>query len=390
LNLEPRTAKSDLPVVASYCATFLKPEMLHIYRQITSLRRVRPIVLAQKREEAERFPFQDLYLVRTPKSRFLRRIWFRQIVRRPWRIPRSEVRALREILKTNNARLLHIYFGHIATLLRPLIEQGPALVSFHGADIGVDLEKPAYRSATVEMLGAVRGVLVRSESLRAGLIELGCSPEKIQIQRTGIPLEEFPFRERSSPRDGAWNLLQAGRLIEKKGVETSLRAFARFRQAFPVATFTIAGEGPLLEPMRQLTRELKIENAVQFSGFVSQEQLRALFYASHLFLHPSETGRDGNQEGVPNAILEAMATGLPVFATLHGGIPEAVENGVSGILVEERDYESLGKALITAVKSPDQLSLLGRAAAENVAKNFDQREQTRRLEEIYLREIARR
>ena len=77
---------SDVPVVASYCATFLKPEMLHIYRQITSLRRIRPVVVAQKRENEERFPFQDIRVVKKPPWHFLRRIWFKQIVDRPWQI----------------------------------------------------------------------------------------------------------------------------------------------------------------------------------------------------------------------------------------------------------------------------------------------------------------
>jgi colanic acid/amylovoran biosynthesis glycosyltransferase len=122
---------------------------------------------------------------------------------------------------------------------------------------------------------------------------------------------------------------------------------------------------------------------------MSQEKLRELFYEAHIFLHPSETGSDGNQEGVPNSMLEAMASGLPVFATRHGGIPEAVENNVSGILVNERDHRALGDALIDCAKDSARLVAMGRAASESVAKNFSQTEQTCRLEEIYLREIGR-
>jgi colanic acid/amylovoran biosynthesis glycosyltransferase len=377
-------------VVASYCATFLKPEMLHIYRQITSLRRVRPVVIAQKRENADRFPFQNIRVVKKPALHFLRRTWFKQIADRPWQISPAEVRATERALTESNAELLHIYFGHIAMLLRPLIRQWqkPSLVSFHGADVLVDMQKPAYRRATEEMLSLVRRVLVRSDSLRQAVIDLGCAPEKIEIQRAGIPLADFPFRERNIPGDGQWRLLQAGRLIEKKGLKTTLRAFARFRKEFPPARLTIAGEGPQLEELQSLARELQIGSAVDFAGFVSQEELRELFYSSQIFLHPSETGRDGNQEGVPNSMLEAMASGLPVFATRHGGIPEAVENNVSGILVNERDDCALGDALIDCAKDSARLVAMGRAASESVAKNFNQTEQTRRLEEIYLRQIA--
>jgi glycosyltransferase involved in cell wall biosynthesis len=378
-------------VVASYCATFLKPEMLHIYRQITSLRRVRPMVIAQKRENADRFPFQNIRVVKKPALHFLRRTWFKQIADRPWQISPAEVRATERALTESNAELLHIYFGHIAMLLRPLIRQWqkPSLVSFHGADVLVDMQKPAYRRATEEMLSLVRRVLVRSESLKRAVIDLGCAPEKIEIQRTGIPLADFPFRERSIPGDGQWRLLQAGRLIEKKGMKTTLRAFARFQKEFPAARLTIAGEGPQLEELRSLARELQIDGAVDFVGFVSQEELRELLYSSRIFLHPSETGRDGNQEGVPNSMLEAMASGLPVFATRHGGIPEAIENKVSGILVNERDHRALADGLIETAKSPDRLRAMGHAASGSVAKNFNQTEQARLLEEIYLREIGR-
>jgi colanic acid/amylovoran biosynthesis glycosyltransferase len=378
-------------VVACYCATFLKPEMLHIYRQITSLRRVRPVVIAQKRENGDRFPFQDIRLVKKPALHFLRRIWFKQIADRPWQISPTEVRAIERALTESNAHLLHIYFGHIGVLLRPLIRQwqNPSLVSFHGADVLIDMQKTAYRRATEEMLSLVKRVLVRSNSLRQAVIDLGCAPAKIEIQRAGIPLADFPFRERGVPDNGEWRLLQAGRLIEKKGLKTTLRAFAKFRKEFPAAKLTIAGEGPQLDELQSLACELQIDRAVDFTGFVSQEKLRELFYDAHFFLHPSETARDGNQEGVPNSMLEAMASGLPVFATRHGGIPEAVEDNVSGILVNERDHRALGKALIDCVRSADRFLGMGRAASESVAKNFNQTEQTGRLEEIYLREIGR-
>jgi len=378
-------------VVASYCATFLKPEMLHIYRQISSLSRVRPVVIAQKLENKERFPFRDIYVLRKPTFHFLRRLWFKQIADRPWQISPVEVRAIARVLNETKAQLFHIYFGHIAVLLRPLIRQlqKPSLVSFHGADVLVDMQKPAYRRATEEMLSLVRRVLVRSDSLRRAVIDLGCAPEKIEIQRAGIPLADFPFRERPLPDNGQWRLLQAGRLIEKKGWKTTLRAFARFRKEFAGARLTIAGEGPQLEELQSLARGLQIDGAVDFVGFVSQEELRALFYSSHIFLHPSETGRDGNQEGVPNSMLEAMAAGLPVFATRHGGIPEAVENNLSGILVNERDHRALADALIDCARDPARLAAMGCVASESVVKNFNQTEQARLLEEIYLREIGR-
>ena len=384
-------ARSTLrPVVACYCATFLKPEMLHIYRQITSLTRVSPLVIAQKREEAERYPFDGITVVGKPALHFARRFWFKQVRAAPWQISKREVNALVGVLENAQAQLLHIYFGHIAAHLLPLIRtwEKPSVVSFHGADVMVDLEKPAYRAATKQMLAAVRLVLVRSESLGRALVEIGCSPQKIRIQRTGIPVDEIPFRARAWPRDGAWKFVQACRLIEKKGLKTSLLAFTEFAKRYPQATFAIAGEGPLRGDLEARARGLGIGDKVSFPGFVSQAQLRELFYGSHIFLHPSERGADGNQEGVPNSMLEAMASGLAVFATEHGGIPEAIEHGKSGMLVKENDDEALARALLDAVAHPDQLTAIARNGADSVRQKFEQREQTRKLEDYYFGAMA--
>ena len=379
------------PVIACYCATFLKPEMLHIYRQIMGLKRCAPVVIAQKRENAARYPVEPVHIVPKPRTHILRRFWFRQLRDKPWQMSQTELRALLGILDETDARLLHIYFGHIAVHLLPLIRawKHPSIVSFHGADVMVDMNKPAYREATLQMLDAVTLVLVRSESLRRALVDLGCDPQKIEIQRTGIPLEEFPFRDRAVPKNGEWQFVQAGRLIEKKGLPVTLRAFSTFSTQHPNATLTIAGEGPLLAELRRFAGELGIADRVSFTGFISQEQLREIYYRSHIFLHPSQTGRDGNQEGIPNSMLEAMATGLPVFATEHGGIPEAIENGVSGVLVSERDDQALAQAMLNAAQNPDLLSRIGHTGADAVRKKFGLQQQVQRLENIYLQMIAK-
>jgi colanic acid/amylovoran biosynthesis glycosyltransferase len=386
------TESSDRPVVACYCATFLKPEMLHIYRQITSLRRVRPFVIAQKREEAQCYPFDDIAVVpKPPLAHVWRRFWFRQVRDAPWQISRRELHSLLAVLNHANAQLLHIYFGHIAVHLLPLMRiwNRPTVVSFHGADVTVDLDKPAYRAATQEMMKAARLILVRSDSLGRALVEIGGETEKIRVQRTGIPLEEIPYRDREWPSDSAWRFVQASRLTEKKGVTTSLLAFAAFAKSYPAASLVIAGEGPLLELLRANAASLGIADRVSFTGFISQAELRELFYRSHVFLHPSERGTDGNQEGVPNSMLEAMASGLPVFATAHGGIPEAIKHRESGVLVPEGDADALGRELLNAVDHLDELTRIAQNGARVVAEKFERNAQTRQLEHYYFEALNR-
>jgi colanic acid/amylovoran biosynthesis glycosyltransferase len=378
-------------VAAQYVVTFLKPEMLHVYRQITALRAFRPIVFCQKREHAERFPFDEIVLEPKPRTHPLRRFWQKQVLGRPITIYRSEARRTLADLHRVGARVLHVYFGHIGVHLLPLLEicDLPVIVSFHGADAQIDLDKPAHLARTRRMLEKCALVLARSESIAQRLVEIGADRAKIRLHRTGLPLEQMPFSQRTTPADGAWRCVQAGRLIAKKGLATSLRAFARFAREYPAATFTIAGEGPQLGGLRELARQLGIASQVAFPGFLSQPELQALYASAHLFLHPSELAADGNQEGVPNAMLEAMASGLPVLATRHGGIPEAVEDGVSGRLVTERDDAALAAAMLALAGDPAGYATMSAAARARVTAEFDLRAQTRQLETYYREAIAR-
>src|SRR5260221_13069977 len=133
------------------------------------------------------------------------------------------------------------------------------------------------------------------------MIAAGCNPDKIRIQRTGIPTSEFRYRPRTVPDVGKFRLLQACRLIEKKGVEITLGALAKFIQQRPDSRLVIAGDGPLREPLKQLTEQLGIASSVEFTGFLGKEQLLERYYQSHLFIHPSETTSAGDNEGIPNS-----------------------------------------------------------------------------------------
>ena len=244
-------------------------------------------------------------------------------------------------------------------------------------------DRPGYVDKLRALLQELPLVMARSESLKSRLVELGCAPEKVRLNRTGIPMEVFPVVERELPENGAWRFVQACRLIEKKGLDVALRAFARFREEWPEAKFAIAGEGPLLGDLEKLVGGLGLEGAVEFVGFLSPEELNAVYARSHFFVHPSQVTADGNQEGVPNSMLEAMATGLPVLATLHGGIPEAVTDGQSGVLVEERDEDGLVAGMKGMASDVEWWQATGKAAAIEVREKFEQGAQIAALEAIY-------
>jgi colanic acid/amylovoran biosynthesis glycosyltransferase len=379
-------------VVASYCSSFLKPEMLHIYRQVKALRGVRTFVITKEVQNAERFPFRDVEIIPQSRMNLLRHGYLKFIKRQPPIVYRGEYQVLASLLERRGADVMHIYFGHTGVHLLPFIEQWnkPCVVSFHGADVAIKEEIPDYRGKLRRLFALAPLVLARSQSLANRLAQFGCPPEKLRINRTGIPLDEFPMVDRQPPQDGRWRVMQACRLIPKKGVATSLRAFAVFKKDHPRAEFFIAGKGPLQTELEMLAAGLGVSRDVHFVGFLSPQKLVELYARSHIFLHPSETPPDENQEGIPNSVLEAMATGMVVAATRHGGIPEAIEHGRTGWLVPEEDHTALARAMQQITHAPRILTEMGWRAREVVVQHFDQQLQTRLLESFYGEAIALR
>jgi colanic acid/amylovoran biosynthesis glycosyltransferase len=381
------------PVVASYCTTFLKPEMLHIYRQITGLRRWETFVITKERQSEDLFPMPPGGVEVAPKvrSNFLRRFWLKYIKREPPIVYRGEYGALAGVLERRHADVMHVYFGHTGVHLLPFLKRWPhpSIVSFHGMDVQTREHDPDYERRLRELLQTTTLVLARSFSLQERLLALGCPKDKLRINRTGIPLDQFARVERQVPADGAWHFVQACRLIEKKGLDDAIHAFARFAKDKPAARFSIAGEGPLLGPLEKLRDELGLTRQITFAGFLKGTDLCGLYHDAHIFIHPSRLTSDQNQEGIPNSMLEAMASGLPVLATQHGGIPEAVRDGTTGILVAERDREGLHAAMVRLTLEPGLWSRMGAAASADIRENFESTAQIARLEDIYFEALAR-
>ena len=231
------------PTVAVYVPEFLKLDMMHVYRQISAFEGVKCHVFTHKIENTEHFNFhvRRLHVLDKPKMRWWRRWMAKHVKKEPWELFDWELRRFVLELTRVDAGLLHVFFGHIAPQFRTLMKvwPHPVLVSFHGADAGVNMNKPGHLKAMREVFQLGHRMLCRTESLGRDLVALGCPPEKIGIWRTGVPLAEWPFRARVEPEDGGWQLLQVCRFVDKKGLDLTLRAFAGVRKRFPKAVLTL-------------------------------------------------------------------------------------------------------------------------------------------------------
>ncbi len=393
-----RTLTTDpRPLVVSLVGTFLKPEMLSVYRQVTGLRRWSTVIVTEKRANSELFPFDNVIELKKrgfrPRGNFLRRFYWKHL-RQTWPPPgyvepipprNFEFCDLLPQLRRIRPRLLHIYYGHKARKYLPLVERwgGPLLVSFHGVDVARDVDKTVYQSSFEEVFQHAAIVAARSQSLLGALYALGCPREKLRLNRTPIPLGHLPFSLRHPPADGRWLFVQACRLIRKKGLHTTLQALRRVTVRFPAARFVVAGDGPLREELLNAAHELGVSANLELPGWLDQAELVKLYQQAHIFLHPSETTSTGDQEGIPNSMLEAMATGLPIVATQHGGIPEAMDDHADGLLVPERSPQALAEAILGILETPGLLQKFSANAAKTVRERFGMEASINALENAY-------
>jgi colanic acid/amylovoran biosynthesis glycosyltransferase len=367
------------PSIALFCATFLKPEMLHIHRHIVGLRSFRPVVIAQKREGD--WPVNRIEIVKRSAGRFLARASERRSGY-PWQISMAEAARILTVIERERCALLHVFFGNVAVHLLPLLRRCsiPVVVSFHGSDVAGSMASANYSGALAELFTLATVVACRSEQLASRVVRLGCPETKTRMMRTVVP--DLPFIRREPPIDGAWQIVQAARLVPKKGLSTALRAFATFGRQYPQAVFVIAGDGPMQGELIELAADLGVADRVRLAGFLSQSALQRLYSNSHIFLHPSETA-SGDVEGVPNAMLEAMASGLAVVATHHGGIPEVIEHERNGLLCAEKDAAGVTAALLRLASDPLLYRMLAQRASASVHEQFSKERQVAAIEEIY-------
>jgi len=185
--------------------------------------------------------------------------------------------------------------------------------------------------------------------------------------------------------NGSVAIVSVSRLVEKKGLEYGIRALHRCISSTNInVKYVIVGDGPLEVELKSLVRDLGLTKVVTFVGSKTRSQVMDILETSDILLAPSVTSPDGDQEGIPVAIMEAMAHGLPVISTWHSGIPELVRHGQSGILVPERDVESLSAALFSLIEDEVRCMSMGRIGRKTVETQFNISDLNDELEKHFI------
>jgi colanic acid/amylovoran biosynthesis glycosyltransferase len=369
--------------------TLLPLSETFIAEQIRHLRGVDVIALGIRLQNRDRFELPATFVV-NPEASLRGRL--RELVY----ITTGRAAALDTAIAREEVDLLHAHFGVEGLYALPfaLRHQLPLITTFWGFDATMSRTKlflsgkPAWmRYALFAERLRRRGTLfiAVSEFIRSRLLESGFPPDRTIVHYNGVDVSAFTPSDHET--DGR-TILSVGRLVEKKGMEYLIEAFARIAEEAPEVRLEIAGDGPLRRPLERLTSERGLAARVTFHGSLPHPAVAALMRKSSIVCQPSVTAANGDSEGLPTVILEAAATAKPVIGTRHSGIPEIIADETTGFLVPERDAAALADRLLFLLSSAELRRKMGEAGRKRIEREFDLRKQAKRLEEIYQETIS--
>lgn len=381
------------PTVLVYTSDFLTPTMTFVYRQLLGVSAEwSPLVVTNRRTNGDLFPFSPvLEIGDTWVSRNRTRFQDRVLLGRTASIQGARARKIEAIMKRARPGLIHAHFGLSGLEILPLAKKHgvPLLVTFHGYDASSHLRKKGYRAQLGGLFRYAECIAVSRDMARR-LVSMGADDRRLFVHYIGVPLDVFEFRERASLREkssarGRIELLQVSSFVEKKGHEYTLSAFRKLLEDYPECRLTLGGDGPLRPHIEASSADLLQQGKVRFLGHLSESAVAAAMRQADLFVHHSVTTSRGDQEGLPTVLGEAMASGLVVVSTYHSGIPELIDDGMNGYLVQERDVAGYADTLKRSLTSGSEVN---RAARAKVEACFSMQRQSLALAGLYAR-VAR-
>ena len=265
---------------------------------------------------------------------------------------------------------------HASEMRRAGVLRGPLVTVFHGYDMNPG--RPAVQRGYDRLFQEGDRFLPVCEYFRQRLVSWGAPAERTKVHHMGVDIDRFAFTPRSI-EGGVLRLISIARLVPKKGLEWSIRAAAELG---PSVSYTIVGDGPERAKLQSLITELGASRVVQLAGWKDQDQVADLLRQAHVLVAPSVTTSDGEEEGIPVALMEAMASGMPVIATRHSGIPELVRDEATGFLVDEKRVDQLVHQIRRLLEQPARLDSMGRAGRDIVVRDFNNHTLHPRLVEL--------
>jgi len=358
-----------------------------ITQQAQQLRRHKPLYLGRLRFGAPPAGADSLAL--QDQGRWpLPRIGWQMITRNP--------RPYQRLLGSRRPALIHAHFGVEGVYALPLAKRlkVPLVTTFHGFDATLStaalLCSPAWANYPLFRHQLARQgdlFLCASSFIRDRVLAMGFPEARTRIHYIGVDCRTIQPRD---PGEETPTILHVARLVEVKGTEYLIRAFAALAPSQAKAELIIIGEGPLMRRLQELAKTLGLAQRVRFLGAQPHEQVLAWMRKAALLVLPSVRTASGRVEGLGMVMLEAAATGVPVVGSRIGGIPEGVLDGKTGFLVPERDADALAHRIGDLLDDPALRHRMGVAARLLIERRFDIHRQTETLEDLYDGLLAER
>jgi glycosyltransferase involved in cell wall biosynthesis len=275
-------------------------------------------------------------------------------------------------IERQNIRHIHVHFAHNAATLALVVERLIGVpFSFTAHAVGIFADQVILK----EKIKAARFIVAISEYNKRFLVKYAGDPkfaEKIYVIHSGIPIADFSPGTHSPPTStGLPLILSVSRLVEKKGFPFLIRACKHLHDQGYRARCVIIGSGPEEEKLHHLIHDLGMQDWIKLTGWLDQAHVRAHLEKATLFALPCIVATDGDQDGIPAVLMEAMAMAKPCVSTIVSGIPELIDNGHSGLLVPEKDEVALADALCHLLDDPGLADRLGQTAQQKVCRAFN-------------------
>lgn len=299
----------------------------------------------------------------------------------------KSITKINRLLQGQSIDIIHAQFGGNGIRILPVAKKLnlPLIVSFHGFDASKKLSSRSYRDGLKEVFDYASAIVVCNTGMADVLPISEANKSKVRWVPYGIDIEQFSADASVTPHN-SFNILHVGRLVDKKGVPDLIRAFANTTNEVDQMMLHIVGTGQQESECRALVKEYNLQTKVIFHGWKSPQSVKELMQQCDVFVLNSRVASDGDTEGLPVGLLEAMAMSRAIISTQHAGIPLAIENEVSGILVSERDTDSLSQQILRLYHNKELRQEMGKAARAKVENQFTMKRMHENLRDIY-REI---
>lgn len=370
--------RADLREVAIFRHNLFKVSEPFIVDQAQHLRRYRPLYVGRMRfgpppDGASSLALEDLYA--------LPRIGWQMITGNP--------RPYLRLMVNQRPSLIHAHFGIEGVSALPVAAELkiPLVTTFHGFDATlkthVMLGSPAYfRYPLLRRKLAQQGdlFLCVSSFIRQRLLSAGFPEARTRTHYIGVDCQAIAPRSESEERPV---ILHVARLVEVKGTQYLLRAFAALARRYDDVRLVIIGDGPLRRRLQALAASLGIQDRVDFLGALPHADVLSWTRKASMLVLSGVRTSTGREEGLGMVLLEAAATGVPIIGSRVGGIPECILDGQTGFLVPERDLAGLAQRMAELLDDPARRRAMGIAGRALVERQFDIHRQTEALENLY-------